>query len=329
MKHIFDIEYKLLAIKTLFERFYEINELPAFICYKNHYIENGQRIDVDFFNTTDYEEEIRTSLLDKNQKGGVLSILKEHIVLSRTVMELITNFPANISSKNVVSYFTYKKDRKNPLSDFLIIKKDNDTGQILFYNPFMATRTNQLWNEDISEWIILSRYNIHENDIFDLNPINRNDDLIEICDAMFTILPRKVKKIIDNIGNENIEQTDKVYFDMGMISQIHKICNGIYWKPIKDNILYDTLLDPLKYSNTIQIRSGGAEKVYFLFDRLNKSLPESLRKQWIEDLLQSANIKSSIYYKKYTSARSSNTTKNNKDFVKIIDNILSGFGFYF
>lgn len=67
MKHIFDIEYKLLAIKILFEKFYEIGQLPQFVCYKNHYTENGQDIKVDFINITQYEEEIRTYISIKQK----------------------------------------------------------------------------------------------------------------------------------------------------------------------------------------------------------------------------------------------------------------------
>ncbi|WP_163267878.1 hypothetical protein [Dysgonomonas sp. 216] len=327
MKHIYDIGYKLLAIKTLFQRFQDIGQMPSFICYKKHSKHDDEEIYFDLNNTIDYEEEIRNLLSNKDQKESVSKTLKKHLILSQEICSLYKKIPSKDIQEEVVVYFTYSRSSISPLSDLIIVKQNKEKDQLLFYTPFVAERKKQLWNPGYySDIYSLSKY-IPADNVFEFRPFFRTDDLEQIFPNELIILPNRIIKIIEDLGAENLETSEKVNFDMGLISVIHKEWNDKLWKSIKEKLFYDVLHDPLRHTNTIQSKHGNTIKFYYLLYRLKNTLPDSLQKEWLTDILKSTNINPETYNKKYTAVKGISATSNDKKFVEKVEKIFLDWGF--
>lgn len=110
------------------------------------------------------------------------------------------------------------------------------------------------------------------------------------------------------------------YFDMNIVSMIHKECNGIQFEDVTELDLYLNLNNKLS-NNRLVIKGGEKVRVCYLIHRLYCYCKVEDKTDWRNYILDLLNIKESFYTSKYKEAISEFASLGSQEFVKRIDKI--------
>ena len=125
-------------------------------------------------------------------------------------------------------------------------------------------------------------------------------------------------------SEENSEPKQGEYFDMQLISSIHKECNGIQFENLGVIDFYNIL--NLRPSNAkLIIRNREKERTYHLISKLYDCLQSDENKEWRTALLDQLGIKWETYNSKYktVAVSSEEGNKKNKEFKDVIESIFN------
>ncbi|MDD2285510.1 MAG: hypothetical protein PHQ11_08955 [Paludibacter sp.] len=115
------------------------------------------------------------------------------------------------------------------------------------------------------------------------------------------------------------------YFEMSLISAIHKECNDEQFENISELDLY-AVLNLLPSSGQFVIKNGERNRVYYLIHKLYERLPKENNQVWRTAILQSLQLDERTYLSKYRTAKSKDTTPELKLFADNLDELFNGFG---
>lgn len=115
------------------------------------------------------------------------------------------------------------------------------------------------------------------------------------------------------------------YFEMSLISAIHKECNDEQFENISELDLY-AVLNLLPSSGRFVIKNGERNRVYYLIHKLYERLPKENNQVWRTAILQSLQLDERTYLSKYRTAKSKDTTPELKLFADNLDELFNGFG---
>ena len=110
------------------------------------------------------------------------------------------------------------------------------------------------------------------------------------------------------------------YFDMSLISAIHKACNDEQFENISELELY-AILNLLPSSGKFIIKNGERNRVYYLIHKLCERLPKEINKAWRIAILQSLQLKERSYLSKYRTAKGKDKTLELVEFAKRMDEL--------
>ncbi|MDR0368614.1 MAG: hypothetical protein LBH82_05680 [Bacteroidales bacterium] len=114
------------------------------------------------------------------------------------------------------------------------------------------------------------------------------------------------------------------YFDMSLISAIHKECNDEQFENISELDLY-AVLNLLPSSEQFVIKNGERNRVYYLIHKLYERLPKENNQAWRTAILQSLQLKERTYLSKYRTAKGENTTPELEKFADNLDELFKEF----
>jgi hypothetical protein len=140
------------------------------------------------------------------------------------------------------------------------------------------------------------------------------NSFISLLDKYFPVEKKK--------ETQEIKPTIKpgIYFDMNLVSQIHRQCNNIQFENLSETDFYALLnLQPCNSRLTIKDREG--IRVCYLIHKLYEYLQTDSRAQWRSAILASAGIKEEYYKSKYKEPLSEIPSQKNERFARCIDQI--------
>jgi hypothetical protein len=115
------------------------------------------------------------------------------------------------------------------------------------------------------------------------------------------------------------------YFDMPLISAIHKACNDEQFENISELDLY-AVLTLLPSSGQFIIKNGERNRVYYLIHKLYERLPKETNHAWRTAILQTLQLKERTYLSKYRKAKGENKTPELEKFADNLDELFKEFG---
>lgn len=115
------------------------------------------------------------------------------------------------------------------------------------------------------------------------------------------------------------------YFDMSLISAIHKACNDEQFESISELDLY-AILNLLPSTGQFVIKNGERNRVYYLIHKLYEQLPKETNQTWRTAILQSLQLKERTYLSKYRTAKGDSSTPELEKFADNLDELFKEFG---
>ena len=125
-------------------------------------------------------------------------------------------------------------------------------------------------------------------------------------------------------SEQNSEPKKREYFDMQLISSIHKECNGVQFENLNVIDFYNILnLQPT--TTKLIIKNREKERTYHLISKLYNCLQSNDNKKWRTALLNKLGIKWKIYNSKYktVAVSSEEGNKKNKKFKDVMESIFN------
>lgn len=145
-----------------------------------------------------------------------------------------------------------------------------------------------------------------------------------ICDLLETFqeivdkyLPNEVKTVTP-IVTPTVPV--EVYFDMGIISAIHKRCNGKQFEPISELNLY-IMLNNQTTSPALKIKSGEKTRMCYLIHCLSEKIKGTDKSVWRSDMLHKLEISEDYYGSKYREPVSDIPSQKSVQFAKELKSI--------
>lgn len=129
----------------------------------------------------------------------------------------------------------------------------------------------------------------------------------------------------DDTNKSRVEQMPSnsyQYFDMNIVSMIHKECNGIQFENITELDLYLNLNNKPS-NNRLVIKSGEKIRVCYLIHKLYEHIKAVDKADWRNYILQILGIKESLYTSKYKECASECACFESQNFVKSMNNIFN------
>ena len=111
-----------------------------------------------------------------------------------------------------------------------------------------------------------------------------------------------------------------IYFDMAIVSAIHKECNDEQFENISELDLY-AVLNLLPSSGKLVIKKGEKNRTYYLTHKLYEYLPKENNQTWRTEILQLLNITEQTYLSKYRIAKGKDKTPELVEFAKRMDEL--------
>lgn len=149
----------------------------------------------------------------------------------------------------------------------------------------------------------------------------------KICEMESSFLLVLNNYFFDEISpnsEQNSELKHGEYFDMQLISSIHKQCNGIQFENLNVIDFYNIL--NLRPSNAkLIIKNREKERTYHLISKLYDVLQSNENKEWRTALLDQLAVKWETYNSKYktVAVSSEEGNKKNKEFKDVIESIFN------
>ena len=114
------------------------------------------------------------------------------------------------------------------------------------------------------------------------------------------------------------------YFDMAIVSAIHKECNDEQFDNISELSFY-AVLNLLPSSEKLTIKNGERNRIYYLIHKLYEYLPKDNNQEWRTAILQSLKLNEQTYLSKYRIAKGKDKTPELEEFAKRMDKLFKCF----
>lgn len=115
-----------------------------------------------------------------------------------------------------------------------------------------------------------------------------------------------------------------IYFNMAIVSAIHKECNDEQFEYISELDLY-SVLNLLPSSEKLTIKKGERNRIYYLIHKLYEYLPKENNQEWRTAFLQSLDLNEQTYLSKYRMAKGKDKTPELEEFAKRMDELFKTF----
>lgn len=127
----------------------------------------------------------------------------------------------------------------------------------------------------------------------------------------------KFQKYSDKKNIPKDELKKGKYFDMEIVSKVHKVCNGIQFENLTEVELY--LILNLQPTNArLKIKKDEIIRMCYLIYNFSFYFKEDEKSEWIDTVLNSFSIKKGTYNSKCTNPNSETTGDNNAKFRKLL-----------
>lgn len=154
---------------------------------------------------------------------------------------------------------------------------------------------------------------------YDINPFADICDLCEHFNAIIDkYLPNEIKTVTPAVAPT---ASSSGYFDMGLVSAIHKLCNGEQFESVSELELY-AILNNHPTMATLKIKSGEKTRVCHLIHRLSEQIKGAEKVTWRGDMLRKLEISESYYSSKYREPVSEIPSQKSEQFAKELKSIL-------
>lgn len=230
-------------------------------------------------------------------------------------------------SKVFNSQIEHQEKKVNALWQELIIIRGNLESESWNGNEIKAKRlaqeeenVNQKYKKEQQELDLLyQQQRDYTNKVIE-SIENQFPEINKLSQSFLAILESYSQVKTNNAKQVQIPQSDIPYFDMNIISAIHKECNDIQFKNISELDLYSNLNN--RPCNTLlEIKAGEKLRVCYLIHKLYESLKTENKSDWRNYILHLLGIKESLYTSKYKECTSEWASPESRDFVKRIDRI--------
>lgn len=181
-------------------------------------------------------------------------------------------------------------------------------------------RINQIYKEEHNKVELLYKRQQSQREKVFKYIKNQFPEISKLSQSFLAILESYSQVKTNNAKQVQIPQSDIPYFDMNIISAIHKECNDIQFKNISELDLYSNL-NNRPYNALLEIKAGEKLRVCYLIHKLYESLKTENKSDWRNYILQLLGIKESLYTSKYKECTSEWASPESRDFVKRIDRI--------
>lgn len=151
---------------------------------------------------------------------------------------------------------------------------------------------------------------------YDINPFG---DIFDLCMIFRSILEKYLPTETPNDEKKNIPQ--KSYFNMGLVSAIHELCNGKQFDEISELELY-AILNNHPTPVVLKIKSGEKTRICYLIHRLSEKLKGGEKNEWRSEMLRRLDIAESYYASKYKEPESDIPSRKSEEFAKELKQIL-------
>ncbi|PNW27235.1 hypothetical protein [Formosa algae] len=113
---------------------------------------------------------------------------------------------------------------------------------------------------------------------------------------------------------------DKIFFNMGIVYQIHKNYNNLAFEEISELELYKVL----NLQNTISyLEIKNINRITYIFHKLQDILPKHIGEQWLIGILKEIKYTKKHYYSKYRIVKSSSATEDEEVFANEVDTLFN------
>ena len=185
-------------------------------------------------------------------------------------------------------------------------------------------RINQIYKEEHNKVELLYKRQQNQREEVFKYIKNRFPEINKLSQSFLAVLESYSQVKTNNAEQVQIPQGDIQYFDMNLVSAIHKECNDVQFKNISELDLYSNLNN--RPCNTLlEIKTGEKLRVCYLIHKLYESLKTENKSDWRNYILQLLGIKESLYTSKYKECTSEWASPESRDFVKRIDKIFAGY----
>jgi hypothetical protein len=210
-----------------------------------------------------------------------------------------------------------------------ILKDEN----IVFFDGFTGYDSIQkkswaLWNSFQS----ILRWKKQETIKYQRREGIEKTTLQKICDSYCMIpMPYKDKvtyedyiREIPYVVSESNRQHHSELFSEYLLSDIHKLCNGVQFETTTSDEFKDAMNDPANNGAKLKIRENEKVRVYHLIRHIKGKVANKDKSAiWLKDILKALNVKEVTYKSKYTEVENDDLNSKNKDFKEKLEQILS------
>lgn len=151
---------------------------------------------------------------------------------------------------------------------------------------------------------------------YNINPFG---DIFDLCMIFRSILEKYLPSEIPNDEKKNIPS--RAYFNMGLISAIHELCNDKQFEQVSELELY-AILNNHPTPVVLKIKSGEKTRICYLIHRLSEKLKGGEKNEWRSEMLRRLDIADSYYASKYKEPESDIPSRKSEEFAKELKQIL-------
>lgn len=153
---------------------------------------------------------------------------------------------------------------------------------------------------------------------YHFNPFPSLCDLLETFQEIVEkYLPSEIKTVTPTVAPT---APSAGYFDMGLVSAIHKLCNDEQFEAISELDLYATLNNQAT-SSELKIKSGEKTRMCYLIHCLSEKIKGADKAVWRGDMLRKLEISESYYGSKYREPVSDIPSQKSVQFAKELKSI--------
>lgn len=153
---------------------------------------------------------------------------------------------------------------------------------------------------------------------YHFNPFANLCDLLETFQEIVEkYLPTEMKTVTPTVAPT---VPSAGYFDMGLVSAIHKLCNGEQFEAISELDLYATLNNQATASE-LKIKSGEKIRMCYLIHCLSEKIKGADKAVWRGDMLRKLDVSENYYGSKYREPVSEIPSQKSIQFAKELKSI--------
>ncbi|MDR2037427.1 MAG: hypothetical protein LBQ60_05845 [Bacteroidales bacterium] len=303
MEYIHETGYQLLSIKYLFELQEKEGQAADFIQYIPK---------CNIFNKDGYFREVNEYLVIHNNEY-IKRLLETHLQHTERIIDIwnkvLSIIPENKTFETIWDnrydiYCSFRQNLDFPFQELYLVR--NRLPEVYFGNT--AISEHRYWN--LGNQTTLSNFNLNNITVY------RIEQIIEEVNKIHTHLSYML------YGNNKAanDKINKLLFDFGIVSKVHKACNNKQFEDISEEKLYNFLNYPSQFKGTLQVKPNEKTRMYYLIGKLSESIKND---EWTRELCDTLDFSFETYQKKKTYIEEDKFDERNPNtrFLKEIESI--------